>query len=67
MQTGRMPEDNLRTELIQAVALELAELGYRPCPKPGHLQRKNREPVKVVAEDVWRKVSEIVRDRERSS
>jgi hypothetical protein len=63
-----MPEDNkLRAELIQAVALELAELGYRPCPEPGHLQRKKKEPVKVVDEDVWRKVSEIVGDGNRAS
>jgi hypothetical protein len=62
-----MPEDNLRVELIQAVALELAQLGYRPCPKPGYLKRKDKEPLKHVSDDVWKEVSEIVRHRERPS
>lgn len=62
-----MPEEKLRAELIEAIALELAELGYRPCAEPGYLQRENQEPLKRVADDIWRRVKQIRLEREYPS
>jgi protein-disulfide isomerase len=59
-----MPEDNLRADLIQAIGLELAQLGYRPSVRPGYLQRKNTDSLKLVADDVWRAVGQIMPARE---
>jgi hypothetical protein len=55
-----MPEDNLRAELIRAIAAELTELGYRPSPRPGYLQCEGDVPLRLVAEDVWRAVEQIM-------
>jgi hypothetical protein len=54
----------LRADLIEALALELAQMGYRPCAEPGHLQREDGEPLKRVADDIWRRVKEIRLERE---
>jgi hypothetical protein len=54
----------LRADLIEAIALELAQMGYRPCAEPGHLQREDGEPLKRVADDIWRRVKEIRLERE---
>jgi hypothetical protein len=61
-----MPEDDLRTELIRAVATELTELGYRPSVRPCYLQREGDDPLRLVAEDVWRAVGQILAARDVS-
>ena len=59
-----MPADDLRAELIRAIALELTQLGYRPCARIGYLQREDEESLKLVSEEIWRKAREIVGERE---
>jgi protein-disulfide isomerase len=58
-----MPEDNLRAELVRAIALELMRLGYRPSVQHAYLQRGDDEPLRLVAEDVWGAVNAILVER----
>lgn len=59
-----MAEDPFRAELIHAIALELTQLGYRPCEQPGYVQRDGEEFEKPVAHDVWQSVRKLQRERE---
>jgi hypothetical protein len=58
-QNGRMPNDEL-TALVRAIAWELVQLGYRPDDRPGYVQQEGRDPVRLVADETWQAMREIV-------
>jgi hypothetical protein len=55
-----MPDDDLLAALVRAIAWELIELGYRPSPTPGYIQHAGEEPDRLVAEETWRAMNEIM-------
>jgi kynureninase len=55
-----MAEDNTRAELIHAIAHELVLLGYVASARSGELLRGESEPARLVHEEVWRAVNEIL-------
>jgi hypothetical protein len=61
-----MPEDELLSRLLDAIAAEMAQLGYRPCAERGYLERDG-EPARLVADDIWMRVSQLVLDSESPS
>lgn len=56
---GSMPDDEL-TALVRAIAWELIQLGYVPTERPGFVQRGGREPVRIVAQETWRAMQELL-------
>ncbi len=54
-----MPEDELAA-LVRAIAWELIQLGYRPEERPGYVQQEGREAVRIVADETWRAMREIM-------
>ena len=54
-----MPDDEL-SALVRAIAWELIQLGYRPDDRPGYVQQGDREPVRIVAEETWRAMRDIM-------
>lgn len=49
---GRMVHDELAA-LVRAIAGELIALGYVPTDRPGFVQRGERAPVRIVADETW--------------
>lgn len=41
------------TILVRAIAGGLIQLGYVPTERPGFVQRGDREPVRIVADETW--------------
>jgi len=58
-QNGRMPNDEL-TALVRAIAWELIQLGYHPDDRPGYVQQEGRDAVRLVADETWQAMREIV-------
>ncbi|HEX8961512.1 MAG TPA: hypothetical protein VF801_00805, partial [Rhodocyclaceae bacterium] len=58
-QNSRMPDDELAA-LVRAIAWELIQLGYRPAEQPGYVQQDGREPVRIVADETWRAMKELI-------
>jgi hypothetical protein len=54
-----MADDELRA-LVRAIAWELIQLGYRPAEEPGYVQHADRPPSRMVAEETWRAMKEIL-------
>ena len=55
-----MPADELRSQLIHAIAYELVQLGYVAGSRSGELRRGEGEPARLVDKEVWRAVSRIL-------
>jgi hypothetical protein len=51
--------DVLLSDLAKAIALELLQAGYRPRAIRGYAQQAG-EPARLVSEEVWRAMNEIV-------
>lgn len=47
-----MANDELAV-LVRAIAGGLIQLGYVPTEHPGFVQRGEREPVRIVADETW--------------
>jgi hypothetical protein len=54
-----MADDEL-TALVRAIAWELIQLGYVPAERPGFVQRGDREPVRIVANETWQAMQQIL-------
>lgn len=54
-----MPDDELAA-LVRAIAWELIQLGYRPAEQPGYVQQGGREAVRIVADETWRAMRELM-------
>ena len=54
-----MPYEELLAALVRAIACDLIKLGYRPTATRGYLQQGD-EPIRLVAEEVWRAMNEII-------
>jgi len=54
-----MRDDALRA-LVRAIAWELIQLGYRPDDRPGYVQQEGRDAVRLVADETWQAMREIV-------
>lgn len=54
-----MPDDELAA-LVRAIAWELIQLGYLPTEQPGFVQRGNREPVRIVADETWEAMRQLL-------
>lgn len=46
--------------LVRAIAWELIQLGYVPTERPGYVQRGDREPVRIVADETWQAMRQIL-------
>jgi hypothetical protein len=53
-----LPDDELRTDLVQAIASELIGLGYRVTAKRCDIQQTDK-PIRVVADETWCSMNEI--------
>lgn len=60
-----MPDDEL-TALVRAIARELIQLGYRPAEQPGYVCHGDREPSRIVADETWRAMKEVLRESQSS-
>ncbi|HKB54928.1 MAG TPA: hypothetical protein VKD22_13105 [Ramlibacter sp.] len=58
-----MPDDELAA-LVRAIAWELIQLGYRPDQRPGYIQQDGHEAVRIVADETWRAMKEIMAGRQ---
>jgi hypothetical protein len=54
-----MPDDELGA-LVRAIAQELIQLGYRPAEQPGYVQQQGRPASRIVADETWRAMREIL-------
>lgn len=54
-----MPDDEL-AGLVRAIAWELIQLGYLPSDRPGYVQRGDREPVRIVADETWQAMRQLL-------
>lgn len=54
-----MPDDELAA-LVRAIAWELIQLGYRPAEQPGYVRHGDREPVRIVADETWQAMRDII-------
>jgi hypothetical protein len=54
-----MPDDELAA-LVRAIAWELIQLGYRPDGRPGYVQKEGRDAVRLVADETWQAMREIM-------
>lgn len=45
--------DIAQAALVEAIAQELIELGYRPAGTASYIVRSSSEPMKVVAPETW--------------
>ena len=55
-----MADDKLAA-LVRAIAWELLQLGYVPTERPGFVQRGDREPVRIVANETWEAMQQFLR------
>lgn len=55
-----MADDELAA-LVRAIAWELIQLGYVPTERPGYVQRGDREPVRLVANETWQAMRQLLR------
>lgn len=53
-------EDVAQAALVEAIAQELIELGYRPAKTASYVVRGSGEPMKVVAPQTWAAMRELV-------
>ena len=59
-----MPDDELAA-LVRAIAWELIQLGYRPAEEPGYVQQEGRPASRIVADETWRAMKEILAESTR--
>lgn len=59
-----MVHDQKLDALVRAIAWELIQLGYRPAATPGYVQQDGKEPVRIVAEETWHAMKEILANEE---
>jgi hypothetical protein len=55
-----METDDKLDALVRAIAWELIQLGYTPDSRPGYVQQTGREPVRLVAEETWEAMKDIL-------
>jgi hypothetical protein len=55
-----MTQDEKLESLVRAIAWELIQLGYVPGNRPGYVQQNGREPVRMVAEETWEAMKDIL-------
>ena len=59
-----MPDDDdTLAALVRAIAWELIQLGYRPSTKPCYLTREGKADSKLVAQETWQAMREILDGR----
>ena len=63
-QNAAMPDDELGA-LVRAIAWELIQLGYRPAEEPGYVQHEGRPPSRIVADETWRAMKELIAESSR--
>lgn len=53
-------ESIAQAALVEAIAKELIELGYRPAGTASYIARSSGEPMKVVAPETWAAMRELL-------
>ena len=53
-------EDLAQVALVEAIAQELIELGYRPARTASYIVRSSGEPMKVVAPETWAAMRDLL-------